>query len=316
MRGRFRIRATVILATLIAASIGTQVHAWQIKKTANAFTGTDTITAYTSGKSGGGFLIRCFEGDVQFYLQIPDALQLKVISFLGLTAPVTPPARFRIDDSQVFSDDGGKLFKFEGRRFQRLSRLSHESSAIDEILERFITGATLIYQVPAKTGSVYRISLSGSAKAILSVTEACREFLSKERQRIEQTDVNDKHGFNDQERRDMERLIQQHSPTAASLSQSVKRQIAPCWSIPAGAQDAASMSVAIRIQLTPDGSLAGQPIVEDSSRMTSDPFFRSVAESALRALRNPRCMPLDLQSDQYDTWKDIMLVFDPREALE
>lgn len=102
---------------------------------------------------------------------------------------------------------------------------------------------------------------------------------------------------------------------AAGLVQAVNRQITPCWSIPAGAKDAANMSVAIRIRLNPDGSLGGQPKVEDTGRLGRDPFFRAVAESSLRALRNPQCMPLKLPYDQYDLWKEIAIVFDPKEAL-
>lgn len=102
---------------------------------------------------------------------------------------------------------------------------------------------------------------------------------------------------------------------AASLSQAVMQQVTPCWSIPAGAKDAADMSVAIRIRLNPDGALGAQPRIEDTGRIGRDPFFRAVAESALRALRNPRCMPLKLPYDQYDMWKDITFVFDPKEAL-
>jgi hypothetical protein len=102
---------------------------------------------------------------------------------------------------------------------------------------------------------------------------------------------------------------------AASLAQAVTRQVTPCWSIPAGAKDAANMSVAIRIRLNPDGTLGGQPKVEDTGRFGRDPFFRAVAESSLRALRNPQCMPLKLPYDQYDLWKEITFVFDPKEAL-
>ena len=75
------------------------------------------------------------------------------------------------------------------------------------------------------------------------------------------------------------------------------------------------MSVDIRIRLNPDGALGGQPRIEDSGRLGRDPFFRAVAESALRALRNPRCMPLKLPYDQYDLWKEITFVFDPSTAL-
>lgn len=102
---------------------------------------------------------------------------------------------------------------------------------------------------------------------------------------------------------------------AASLAQAVNRQVTPCWSIPTGAKDAANMSVAIRIRLNPDGTLGAAPKVEDTRRLGSDTSFRAVAESALRALRNPGCTPLKLPYDQYDLWKEITFVFDPREAL-
>jgi outer membrane biosynthesis protein TonB len=100
---------------------------------------------------------------------------------------------------------------------------------------------------------------------------------------------------------------------AVSLAQRVMSQITPCWSIPAGAKDAASARVAIRIALNPDGSLAGVPIVENSQRMSDDPTFRTVAESALRALW--RCTPLRLPYEHYNTWKLISLNFDPKDVL-
>ena len=100
---------------------------------------------------------------------------------------------------------------------------------------------------------------------------------------------------------------------AASLAQAVNRQVSPCWSIPAGAKDAANMRVAIRIRMNPDGTLGAAPKVEDTQRMGRDTSFRVVAESALRALRT--CAPFKLPYDQYDMWKDIIFTFDPEEAL-
>lgn len=102
---------------------------------------------------------------------------------------------------------------------------------------------------------------------------------------------------------------------AASLAQAVNQQVTPCWSIPAGVRDVQKISVAVLIRLNPDGSLGAAPKVEDSGRLGRDPSFRAVAESSLRALRNPQCMPLKLPYDQYDLWKEITFVFDPKEAL-
>ncbi len=102
---------------------------------------------------------------------------------------------------------------------------------------------------------------------------------------------------------------------AATLSQEVMRQVTPCWSIPAGVKDAHTIRVGVRIYLKPDGHLSGPPEVEDSKRMRSDLAFRAVAESALRALRNPRCSPLRLPLKSFETWREISFNFDPRELL-
>jgi colicin import membrane protein len=47
--------------------------------------------------------------------------------------------------------------------------------------------------------------------------------------------------------------------------------------------------------------------------MSDDPTFRTVAESALRALW--RCTPLRLPYEHYNTWKLISLNFDPKDVL-
>jgi outer membrane biosynthesis protein TonB len=101
----------------------------------------------------------------------------------------------------------------------------------------------------------------------------------------------------------------------STLAAMVKQQVTPCWSIPGGAKDVQDMKIAVRIQLNPDGTLRGAPRLEDARRLQADPFYRAVAESALRALRNPRCSPLRLPLDQYDIWKDITFLFEPGEAL-
>lgn len=101
----------------------------------------------------------------------------------------------------------------------------------------------------------------------------------------------------------------------ADLAQMVQKQITPCWSIPGGAKDVQDMKIAVHIQLNQDGTLRGPPRIEDVRRMQTDPFYRAVAESALRALRNPECSPLKLPLDEYDLWQDITFMFEPGEAL-
>ena len=102
---------------------------------------------------------------------------------------------------------------------------------------------------------------------------------------------------------------------AAQLSEAIKRQVSPCWKIQAGAKNAADMEVAIWMRFNQDGSLSAAPRIQDRGRLGNDPFFRAVAESALRALRDPSCVPIKLPYKQYDMWREIVLNFDPKEAL-
>ena len=102
---------------------------------------------------------------------------------------------------------------------------------------------------------------------------------------------------------------------AQKLTAMVKEQVAPCWSIPGGVEDVQEIKVAVQIRLNTDGSVIGRPRVVDRNRMKTDRSFRVIAESAVRALLNPRCRPLKLPYDQYEIWKDITFNFDPGEAL-
>lgn len=98
------------------------------------------------------------------------------------------------------------------------------------------------------------------------------------------------------------------------LSDLVRQQIAGCWNVPIGAKDVQNMIVEIRVQLAPDGTVyRAEPV--DSTRMGSDSFYRAFAESALRAVRNPRCNPLKLPVESYDIWRDMTLTFNPKDLV-
>ncbi|MFO0995475.1 MAG: cell envelope integrity protein TolA [Alphaproteobacteria bacterium] len=98
------------------------------------------------------------------------------------------------------------------------------------------------------------------------------------------------------------------------LSDLVRQQIAGCWNVPIGAKDVQNMIVDIHMQLGPDGTvLRAEPV--DSARMASDSFYRAFAESAIRAVRNPRCNPLKLPVDSYDIWRDMTLTFNPKDLV-
>ena len=94
----------------------------------------------------------------------------------------------------------------------------------------------------------------------------------------------------------------------------IRRQIEPCWNLPAGARDAHKMVVEIKATVGPDGRVRTAEIV-DRARATNDRFFRSMAESAVRAMLNPRCQPLNLPTEKYHQWRNMTLTFYPGEMF-
>ncbi len=92
----------------------------------------------------------------------------------------------------------------------------------------------------------------------------------------------------------------------------VTEQIERCWNVPAGAKDAKDLVVEIHVTLNPDGSVREARIV-DQSRMQTDSFFRTAAESAYRAIF--LCQPLKLPADKYSLWQDMTLSFNPSQIL-
>ena len=98
-----------------------------------------------------------------------------------------------------------------------------------------------------------------------------------------------------------------------ALVQQVMQQLMPCWNVPAGARDAKDLSVRVRATVNRDGTV-GQAVIVDQGRL-GDPLYRAAAESARRTFFNPQCAPLKLPADKYEVWKDLDVVFDPRDLL-
>ncbi|MDD4615708.1 MAG: hypothetical protein PHW76_01115 [Alphaproteobacteria bacterium] len=94
----------------------------------------------------------------------------------------------------------------------------------------------------------------------------------------------------------------------------LRRQIEQCWNPPVGARNAEQLIVEVVIDVNADRTVANADIV-DKGRYASDPFFRAAADAAMRALRNPRCSPLELAPEKYEQWKRINFTFDPRDML-
>jgi hypothetical protein len=93
----------------------------------------------------------------------------------------------------------------------------------------------------------------------------------------------------------------------------VKQQIEACWNPPAGARDAKGLTPEFRVYMNQDGTIRSASQL--NPERNSDPFFQAAADSALRALRNPRCQPLKLPPQKYDQWQTFTITFDPKDLL-
>ncbi len=89
----------------------------------------------------------------------------------------------------------------------------------------------------------------------------------------------------------------------------LRSQLAQCWNVPIGAKDIDTTQVEIFMVITRDRTLASAKVV-DTARYNSDTFFRAIADSAMRAVRNPNCSPFELPPDKYDTWANTTVTFD------
>jgi hypothetical protein len=108
-----------------------------------------------------------------------------------------------------------------------------------------------------------------------------------------------------------------HDPTqpmTVSEIDEVRRQIERCWNVPAGARDAGDHIVTIRVEMSPDATPRSAIVLNETSTR-GNAFHRAAAESALRAVLNPRCHPFRLPVDKYERWKTMTLVFNPKDML-
>jgi len=102
-------------------------------------------------------------------------------------------------------------------------------------------------------------------------------------------------------------------PLSQTEIDAIRSQIQRNWNVPAGARDAHEMRVTLRLQLRRDGTVERVDVDEsDRARMRTDTFYRSMAESAVRAVRKTGQIQY-LSPEKYEQWRDIKLTFDPKE---
>lgn len=94
----------------------------------------------------------------------------------------------------------------------------------------------------------------------------------------------------------------------------VRAKIRPCWSVPAGAKGAKDLVVDIDMELNADGTVIKADIV-DKRRMMNDPYYNVAAESAQRAVLDPKCNPLPLPKNKFNQWKNMTMSFNPKDMF-
>lgn len=96
----------------------------------------------------------------------------------------------------------------------------------------------------------------------------------------------------------------------ASEIEGVRSKIRPCWNSFGGAKE--SPIVTLVVQMNQDGTPVNAEIKE-TGRYNSDPVYRAAADSAWRAIMNPRCQPWPLSPEKFNAWRVITFNFDPRD---
>jgi hypothetical protein len=87
----------------------------------------------------------------------------------------------------------------------------------------------------------------------------------------------------------------------------LRSQITRCWVIPQGWTSPREVTVSVRFQLKPDGTVAGMPEVVEYPASQYGPV---AGDNAIRAVM--QCGPYALPAEKYDQWKDVQLRFTPQ----
>ena len=103
------------------------------------------------------------------------------------------------------------------------------------------------------------------------------------------------------------------APLSMTELDSIRYQIQKNWNLPAGGRDAHNMKVTLHILLGRDGTVLDVTVVNLVQTQT-DPFFRAMAESAVRAVLKTQKIRY-LSSDKYHLWRDMKLNFDPSDMF-
>lgn len=101
--------------------------------------------------------------------------------------------------------------------------------------------------------------------------------------------------------------------TGYELSQ-LHAGVSPCWVVDIGSAQSRAHIVPLRVFVNPDLTVRKVEIIE-KVKYATDNNYKIYAESAKRALLNPKCNKLRIPSEKYDFYKVFNYTFDPSNML-
>lgn len=148
-------------------------------------------------------------------------------------------------------------------------------------------------------------------KSLLASVEKIKESLAKEEPPLETPEDKNKGIEGGREGSYMQDLTISEKDALASKLRS-------CWNLDAGIKGIADMVAEVQADLSPEG-LVKEVKIADTYRYNNDPAFRSVAESARRAVlicgnmgeESPFVLLAKRHPDKYSLWKSMRLYFNP-----
>lgn len=96
----------------------------------------------------------------------------------------------------------------------------------------------------------------------------------------------------------------------------LRARMIECWRAPVDAPNPEELQVTVRVELNRDGTLAGQPRLQNQARinLSGDPYLKLAGERAIRAVQ--QCAPYSfLPEEKYSAWREIDMHFDPSEMM-
>jgi len=144
-----------------------------------------------------------------------------------------------------------------------------------------------------------KLKEQSKAKSILKSIEKIKSQTEKNNKKIQKEDekvIDDK-------------VINLGEKLTISEKDAIRRQFYSCWIVPAGAKNIKDYKVSIKLKLDASGEVTSSKLT--NSLKNADPFYRTLAESAVRAVNHPDCKKLKVPKRKYETWKEMILDFDP-----